>query len=59
MLGRVPDLDFLGQSACLFWRECGVKRILVLDYGKKLTEDTGNEVRKNPDDIAAYLGTHA
>jgi len=28
MLGRVPDLDFLGQSACLFWRECGVKRPL-------------------------------
>jgi branched-chain amino acid transport system ATP-binding protein len=34
-------------------------RILVLDYGKKLTEGTGLEVRRNPDVIAAYLGAHA
>ncbi len=34
-------------------------RILVLDYGKKLAEGTGEEVRRNPDVTAAYLGTHA
>lgn len=31
-------------------------RILVLDYGRKLAEGTAQEVRSNPEVIAAYLG---
>jgi branched-chain amino acid transport system ATP-binding protein len=34
-------------------------RILVLNYGKKLTEGDAREVRRNPDVIAAYLGNAA
>lgn len=34
-------------------------RILVLDYGKRLAEGTGQEVRRNPEVIAAYLGGYA
>lgn len=34
-------------------------RILVLDYGRKLAEGTRDEVRENPDVIAAYLGLQA
>lgn len=33
--------------------------ILVLDYGKKLAEGTAEQVRANPDVIAAYLGASA
>jgi branched-chain amino acid transport system ATP-binding protein len=31
-------------------------RVLVLDYGRKLAEGTAQEVRSNPEVIAAYLG---
>lgn len=33
--------------------------ILVLDYGKKLAEGTAEQVRANPDVVAAYLGASA
>lgn len=34
-------------------------RILVLDYGRKLAEGSREDVRQNPDVIAAYLGAQA
>ncbi|HYC33873.1 MAG TPA: ABC transporter ATP-binding protein [Gemmatimonadales bacterium] len=33
--------------------------IVVLDYGRKLAEGTPDEVGRNPEVLAAYLGTHA
>ena len=33
--------------------------ILVLDYGKKLAEGAAEQVRANPEVIAAYLGASA
>ena len=31
-------------------------RLVVLDYGKEIARGLPDEVRKNPDVIAAYLG---
>ena len=35
------------------------QHVIVLDYGKKLAEGTPDEVRRNPEVVAAYLGAES
>ena len=51
-----------GTTVVLIEHDMGVvmdisDRVVVLDYGKKIGDGTPDEVRNNPDVIAAYLGT--
>jgi branched-chain amino acid transport system ATP-binding protein len=52
----------LGVTVVLIEHDIGVvlglsHHVLVLDYGRKVGDGTPNQVRANPDVIAAYLGT--
>ncbi|MBS0449442.1 MAG: ABC transporter ATP-binding protein [Proteobacteria bacterium] len=54
--------DEFGTTVVLIEHDMGVvmdisDRVVVLDYGKKIGDGTPDEVRSNPDVIAAYLGT--
>ena len=51
-----------GTTICLIEHDMGVvmdisDRVVVLDYGKKIGDGSPDEVRANPEVIAAYLGT--
>jgi branched-chain amino acid transport system ATP-binding protein len=52
----------LGVTVVLIEHDIGVvlglsHHVLVLDYGRKVGDGTPDQVRVNPDVIAAYLGT--
>jgi branched-chain amino acid transport system ATP-binding protein len=52
----------LGVTVVLIEHDIGVvlglsHHVLVLDYGRKVGDGTPDQVRTNPDVIAAYLGT--
>jgi branched-chain amino acid transport system ATP-binding protein len=54
--------DEFGTTIVLIEHDMGVvmdisDRVVVLDYGKKIGDGSPEEVRGNPDVIAAYLGT--
>jgi len=54
--------DQFGTTIVLIEHDMGVvmdisDRVVVLDYGRKIGDGTPDEVRSNPEVIAAYLGT--
>ncbi len=63
-LGRlVAEINrTLGTTVVLIEHDIGVvmglsHHVVVLDYGRKVGDGTPDEVRRNPDVVAAYLGT--
>ena len=53
--------DEFGTTICLIEHDMSVvmdisDRVVVLDYGSKIADDTPNEVRANQAVIDAYLG---
>jgi branched-chain amino acid transport system ATP-binding protein len=52
----------MGTTIVLIEHDMGVvmdisDRVVVLDYGKKIGDGVPDEVKSNPEVIAAYLGT--
>ena len=59
---RVANCE-LGTTVVLIEHDIGVvmglsDHVVVLDYGRKIGDGTPQQVRANPDVIAAYLGSY-
>jgi branched-chain amino acid transport system ATP-binding protein len=62
LAGIIQKINGRGTTVLLIEHDVGLvtriaQRIMVLDFGRKITEGTPDEIKRHPEVIAAYLGT--